>query len=106
MAKIIGEVEQGEREAVSYSIVFDDYSTVTLANVYVYRGSTDVTSTVMPSGAHSTSNNVVTLKPLTALTGGDTYIIDITVTVTGDQTLQRWIRVRGIRNETGTVRVK
>ena len=104
--KIIATIEQGEAESVAYSIEYADYSSVSSPSVTVYRNGSDVTSTVMPSGSHTVSNNVVTMKNLTALNGGDTYIISITVTVTGSQTIQRWIKVYGIRSELGRVRVK
>ena len=104
--KILGTEYIGERETKTISIQYDDYSTVTVSAVYVFRNNTDVTSTVMPSGSHSVSNNVLTMKPITAINGGDTYLIDISVTVPGGDIVQRWIEVKGIKNETGRVRNK
>jgi len=56
----------------------------TVGTVKVYDESdndTDVTSTVMPSGSHSNSGDVITLKPLTALTIDHSYRIEVQFTV-------------------------
>lgn len=41
----------------------------------------DVSSTLMPSGSHTASGNVQTLKPITAVTGGTTYVVNVTTTI-------------------------
>ena len=53
----------------------------------------DVTSTVMPSGSHSVSGSVITLKPLTALTVDKTYQIKVKFTG-GGNTFEPYGRVR------------
>jgi hypothetical protein len=52
----------------------------------------DVTATVMPSGAVAYSGNQLTLKPLTALAAGYNYRIEVT-SVIGSDTV---IRVCGL----------
>jgi hypothetical protein len=44
---------------------------------------TDVTSTVMPSGSVTTSGDVITTKPLTALTLGHSYRVIVAFTAAG-----------------------
>ena len=61
----------------------DVRSSPTVGTVTVYDESdndTDVTSTVMPAGAHTDSGDVITLKPLTALTLNHFYRIEIQFT--------------------------
>ena len=60
------------------------WGAVTSPNAAVYRGRTPYTATVMPSGSHSASGAIVTLKPLTALVGGNRYVVAVTGTVSGD----------------------
>ena len=51
----------------------------TVSTVIVYDESdndADVTSTVMPAGAHTSAGDVITLKPLTALTLNHFYRIE------------------------------
>ena len=68
------------------------WGTVTSPSALVYRKRKDVTSTAMPSGSASASGSVATLKPLTALVGGATYIVAVTGTVGGD-TFKKIIRI-------------
>ena len=81
----IFEVKEGiQRQSTSETIVRtidtgDVVSSPTVGTVTVYDESdndTDVTSTVMPSGSHSDSGDVITLKPLTALTINHSYRIE------------------------------
>jgi len=99
----------GENASKSYSIIFDNITTVTLesqSNVKVYRNGSDVTSTVMPSGTHTTSNNVLTLKAIEPHGfGGDTLIINIKVDADGQDEV-RFIKLLVASEETGKVRVK
>jgi len=60
------------------------WGSVTSPSATVYRKKTNVTSTVMPSGSHTVSGSIATLKPLTALVGGASYIIAVQGTVSGD----------------------
>ena len=59
------------------------WGAVTSPTAKVYRRRADVTATVMPSGSHTASGSVATLKPLTALVGGARYIVAVTGTVSG-----------------------
>jgi len=65
------------------------WDTPTLPDATVYKNRADVTSTAMPSGSHSNSGDIVTLKPLTALVGGNRYIIDVEATVGGNIYLKK-----------------
>ena len=60
------------------------WGAVTSPTATVYRRRANVTTTVMPSGSHTASGSVATLKPLTALAGGARYIVAVTGTVSGD----------------------
>jgi hypothetical protein len=55
-------------------------------NVTVYKGRSDVTSTVMSSGSHSVSGQVITTKPVTAstLVANAIYTFMITATIAGN----------------------
>lgn len=68
-----------EGETRYYSIEFLGVTTISSATVTVYSKKRDVTATVMPSGSHTTSGNVLTLKPAVFGTGGR-YVITAQVT--------------------------
>ncbi len=53
---------------------------------------TDVSATIMPSGSHSATGDVITLKPITALTKKHTYRIEVKWVV-GSQTYERYFRI-------------
>lgn len=55
------------------------------ATAVAYRNKILVTSTVFPSGSVTVSQNVFTLKPMTALTGRATYTVVVTVTYASGQ---------------------
>ena len=57
---------------------------------------TVVTSTVMPAGTHTASGDVITLKPLTALTEGHSYRVEVLFTV-GSNIHECWFRVACVR---------
>jgi len=68
--------------------------TTTTAVVYDETANDEnVSSTVMPSGSHSESGDVITLKPLTALTKGHDYRVEVKFVV-GSNTFERYFRVR------------
>ena len=73
-----------EGETRTFAVVFHGVTAVTSPSALVYKNETDVTSTVMPSGSASASGNVATLKPITALIGGETYVVAVTATCDGD----------------------
>lgn len=74
----------GERETIPLSIQFPwaTSATVDSSALVVYKGSTDVTSSVT-TGSNSYSGNRITLKSLTGLSGGQTYILSVLVTLDG-----------------------
>lgn len=79
-----------EGEGITYSITYLNATTCSSPSAIVYRnGNNDVTSTVMPSGSHSATGNVVTLKPITGLVGNATYIIAVTATVDGNTRVKK-----------------
>lgn len=71
-----------EGSTVTFACTY--WGAVTSPTAKVYRRNADVTATVMPSGSHSASGSVATLKPLTALVGDANYVISVTGTVGGD----------------------
>lgn len=58
-----------EGEIITYSLTWQGASSLSVPAVEVFRDGTDITTTAMPSGAHSVSGNVQTFKPLKALSG-------------------------------------
>ena len=78
---------QTSEESISYAIDTDNYPpsgvgapTVESATVFDVSDNSNVTSTVMPAGSTSSSTTDITLKPLTALTVGKTYRIQVKFT--------------------------
>lgn len=93
---------QGTGETVTYSVDLAEVGTVaSLTGVTVLDESDDfedVSATVMPSGSNSLAGNVVTCKPLTALTLDRTYRVQIAFTVTGEGApFVHYFRVRAQR---------
>jgi len=56
-----------------------------------YRNKTDTSSTNFPSGSLTVSGTTITLKPLTALVGGNKYVVSVTIASSDGQ-----VRVRKI----------
>lgn len=80
-------IEQSSGESISYTVDTDNYpptgvGTPSTASALVFDVSdnSNVTSTVMPSGSVSIATTIITLKPLTALTAGKTYRVEVTFT--------------------------
>lgn len=75
-----------DNEIITFACTFWDTPTSPSALCYVNRQ--DKTSTLMPSGSHSASGLVVTLKPLNiaALSGvgGKRIVVAVTATVGGE----------------------
>jgi len=90
---------QTSDETIAYSITTTNWvSSPTVGTVIVYDESDDdtvVTSTVMPSGAHGNSGDIITLKPLTALTLDHFYRVEVQFTV-GSSTYECFFRVKCI----------
>ena len=64
-------------------------TTISALSVKLYLGSTDKTSESMPTGTQSYSGNVYTTKILSALKGGNTYVLAATVTIDGVSTTRK-----------------
>lgn len=93
-------IYQGAGATVPYTVTFPWATTAASPVATVYMNEADVTSTVMPSGSATASGNTITLKPLTALTGGETYIVAIAATIDG--VADQWfLEVRAIKSTTG-----
>ena len=87
-------------ETIIYTITTTNWaSSPTVGTVVAYDESdadTVVTSTVMPSGSHTDSGDVITLKPLTALTLDHFYRIEVQFT-SGSSTYECYFRVKCVR---------
>ena len=86
------EVDMVEGETITFAVEFKGAVSVSGPGATVYRSGTDVTSTVMPSGSHTASSNVVTLKPLTAQSGdgGQEYVVAVSATVDGNSEIRKF----------------
>ncbi len=101
----IFEIDEGKQrmttdETIVFSITTTNWiSSPTVGTVTVYDendNDADVTSTVMPSGSHSDSGDVITLKPLTALTIGHSYRVEVQFTA-GSSTYECYMIVKCTR---------
>lgn len=85
--------EQWASEVITYGLDvsrWGDGPTEPSGQVYEWDASTraweEVTSTVMPSGTITVTDNVITLKPLQSLTAGKYYLLLVTFTIAGKGT--------------------
>lgn len=78
-------------ETITFSVTFQGATSVTSPSATVYLNGTDYTSTAMPSGSHTASGNVATLKPLVAGAndGGEKYVVAVSATVDGNTELRK-----------------
>jgi len=79
--------QQTSGESIAYTIDTDNYppkavGTPSSASAIAFQVSddSDVNSTVFPSGTVTIATTIITLKPLTALTAGVTYRIQVKFT--------------------------
>ena len=97
-------LKQGERAEIPWGITWPWATTVgaTTKTVKVYKKgtTTDVAGTVMPDGAHVASGNLLVMKTLKLLTGGEKYIISISIDVDGI-TDEYFVEVWALKSETG-----
>lgn len=101
MALVLPTQYQGENASIPWVLNFSWATTVASpTSVTVYKGGSDATSTTMPSGSHSVSGNNLTLKNLTALTGGELYMIDVVVSIDGVVD-EFWLPVQALKKQTG-----
>lgn len=93
----------GATDTVEFSCVFSWASSVSsVSDVACYVNKQPKTSTLMPSGSHSISGNVVTLKPLvvSALSGiGGKRIVIKVKAVIGADTISKYILVTVRKDE-------
>ena len=80
-------------ETLNITCVFLEASSVASGSALVYLSNEDVTATVMPSGSVSYVDNAMTLKPITALTGGSDYIVVLTATLDGSDVKSKKIKL-------------
>ena len=64
-------------------------TTITAMTAKTYLGSTDTTATNMSTGSQSFAGNVYTTKNISALKGGNTYVLAVAVTVDGIVTTRK-----------------
>ena len=76
-------------ETLTLSLTWLGATSVSAPGATVYHNGTDETSTIMPSGSHSASGNVQTLKPITAMVGGEDYVIAASATVDGNTEIRK-----------------
>ena len=95
-------VVQGVNASIPWTIVFPWATSVTSPTVAVFKKgtTTDVASTVMPLGSHTVSGNSLTMKNLTSMTAGESYIVDIRITIDGIAD-ELYLQVDCLRQETG-----
>ncbi len=90
---------QTSNESHPYEITTTNWaSSPTVGTVVVYDESVDevVTDTVMSTGAHSDSGDVITLKPLDSLTVDHSYRVEVQFATTGN-TWECFFRVKCVR---------
>lgn len=84
----LGIVFQFPSETVTYSITIEgSYVPVIAVNaaaVYKDGSGIDISDTVMPSGSHTVSGRVITLKPLTGLVSRSSYSVMVKAFFEGD----------------------
>lgn len=77
-------VDLTEGDQPTYSITFDDATTVASGSLAIYKngsGSDISVTNSMTNGSFAYSGNVVTLPTLKNLVGGNRYVVAITITV-------------------------
>ena len=90
---------QSSDEILVYQITTTNWAsspTVGTVTVYDEGVNEDVTSTVMDTGAHSDSGDVITLKPLNKLTVDHSYRVEVQFVV-GSNTWECFFRVKCVR---------
>jgi len=87
-----------EGETVTYSLTWLGGTNLSTPSAIVYKNGTVVTTAVMPSGSHSVSGNVQTLKPVTipAGYGGSTIVVEASCIVDGN-TEKRGIQIKCLK---------
>ena len=89
--------EQGSDETITWTIdVSNVGSSPTNPSVDVFAESdlsASVKSTVMPSGSPSVSGDTITLPPLTSLTAGVVYRVEVQFTVGGGAPFEVYFKV-------------
>jgi len=77
-------------ETRTFTMAYVGQATVSSPVATVYKGTSDGTTVCMPSGTASASGNVVTLKPMTGVVGGETYIVAVTTTIGGNTDIRKF----------------
>ncbi len=93
-----GPKQQTSNESIAYTVGVAAYPgsgdpSSVVASVFNLSDNSDVTSTVMPTGSVSVSGNTITLKPLTLLTGGNTYKVQVQFARSGN-TLEAYFVIK------------
>lgn len=97
----IGDRRQGVDESISWQCDVGEWTTTpTGPTVKVYdesNGKADVTATVMPAGSASVSSDIIICPPLTALTEGHVYRVEVKFTGPGSNVQECWFLVTAER---------
>lgn len=80
-------------EGATLNIAATFWGAPTVVSAAVYRNRTLATSTCMPAGSVSISGNTATLKPLTAMLGGNRYVVAVTATVGGEVHIKKMMLI-------------
>lgn len=80
-----------EGETITYSIAWLGASSLSSPGAIVYIGGSDESATAMPSGTHTVSGNVQTLKPIVAGSsdGGKVFVVAISCVVDGNTEIRK-----------------
>jgi len=78
-------------ENLTYTLTVEGSNAPSSPSAVVYKGRTDVTSTVMPAGSASVSGQVISLKPLTALVANSDYSVIVTATINSNTEQRKFI---------------
>jgi len=71
-------------ETYTFTTTVEGTNAPTSPGATIYQDGSDSTATNMPSGSHSVSGQVITLKPFTAGVAGSRYSILINATISGN----------------------
>lgn len=90
-------ISMNEGDKIRYAFRWESAVEITSVTVTVYRSGTDVTSTVMPSGTHDISGDIIILKRLEAQAGDahQEYVVTITGVVdTNTEVRQLLVKIK------------
>ena len=87
-------IEMVEGDKKTFSFRWQGATDITsVSSVTVWRSGEDITSTAMPSGTHSASADIITMKELVAIAGdaSQKYVVAIKAVVDGNTETRLWL---------------